>query len=448
MNISNPPKSKVGTVIWGMIRKDLQGFFSDRRALLISFVAPIMLAAFMGSVMGGGGQAADESIRVIVADEDQTDLTKAITKALQSEKTLKLEQTSPEAARELVRKGRVVAAVWFPKGFGEQAQQSFFGGGDVPELTLLHDPSRGTELAMLRGLMMQHAMQTIASTIFDPKIGSKLIKDQLKQIEQAKDLEPNSKKLISDIMNGVNRWMENANKNNGDGGNSNTNINIPAGFRQPFQAKEVPVTAGERIKFNNYAHSFAGMSVQFMLFTALEGALILLRERKSGLWRRVRAAPISRYVVLLSKTLSATIISSLVLAVCYFVGIIVFKIPMAGSLLGLILVLITTALSSASFGLMLAALGKTPEATRGISTFAILIMVMVGGAWIPSFTFPSFLQSVSQFTPTRWAIDGMQAMTWRGLGLADGLQTSAVLMGFSFLFGLIAWLRFQWNENA
>ena len=36
-----------------MVRKDLQLFFSDRRAVIISFVVPIAIASFFGSIFSG-----------------------------------------------------------------------------------------------------------------------------------------------------------------------------------------------------------------------------------------------------------------------------------------------------------------------------------------------------------------------------------------------------------
>jgi ABC-2 type transport system permease protein len=78
---------------------------------------------------------------------------------------------------------------------------------------------------------------------------------------------------------------------------------------------------------------------------------------------------------------------------------------------------IAFALLTSSFGLLIAAIGKTPEATRGLAIFATLIMVMLGGAWVPSFVFPQWLQTASLVVPTRWAVDGLDAMTWRGLGV-------------------------------
>ena len=48
-------------------------------------------------------------------------------------------------------------------------------------------------------------------------------------------------------------------------------------------------------------------------------------------------------------------------------------------------------------------------------------------------------------TPTRWAMDGFDGMTWRGLGLDAALAPAAVLLGFAAVFGLLSVLRFRWD---
>ena len=83
--------------------------------------------------------------------------------------------------------------------------------------------------------------------------------------------------------------------------------------------------------------------------------------------------------------------------------------------------------------------------SMGLS-FVTLILVMLGGAWVPSFVFPEWLQTASFVAPTRWAIDGLEAMTWRGLGFDTAVAHSAAMLGFSALFALIAVWRFDWEE--
>jgi ABC-2 type transport system permease protein len=79
--------------------------------------------------------------------------------------------------------------------------------------------------------------------------------------------------------------------------------------------------------------------------------------------------------------------------------------------------------------------------------FSVLILVMLGGAWVPSFLFPEWLQHVTEFTPTRWAVDGLDGATWRGLPLQSAFLPTAILLGWSALFALIAVWRFDWEDG-
>ncbi len=71
---------------------------------------------------------------------------------------------------------------------------------------------------------------------------------------------------------------------------------------------------------------------------------------------------------------------------------------------------------------------------------------MLGGAWVPSFIFPEWLQSATLVVPTRWAIDGLAAMTWRGLGIDAALAPMGVLLAFAAGFAALAFWRFKWEE--
>jgi ABC-2 type transport system permease protein len=96
---------------------------------------------------------------------------------------------------------------------------------------------------------------------------------------------------------------------------------------------------------------------------------------------------------------------------------------------------------------MLAAVGKTPNATRGIAIMAVLLLVMLGGGWVPAFVFPAWLQTATLAVPTRWAVDGLDAVTWRGLGLGEALPAVGVLLGFAALFAAVTVWRFRWEEE-
>jgi ABC-2 type transport system permease protein len=64
------------------------------------------------------------------------------------------------------------------------------------------------------------------------------------------------------------------------------------------------------------------------------------------------------------------------------------------------------------------------------------------------FLFPQWLQKVTLVMPTRWAVDGLEAMTWRGLGWNAAWPPVIVLIGFALVFGWIAAARFRWESEG
>jgi ABC-2 type transport system permease protein len=215
----------------------------------------------------------------------------------------------------------------------------------------------------------------------------------------------------------------------------------------PFELKTEEATARPAQAYNSYAHAFAGMGVQFILFAGIEFGVGLLLARRMGLWKRLRAAPVSRSLLLGSRIVSGAVTSLLLLAIIYAAAMALFGVRIQGSFVGFVGVAIAFSLLTASFGLLIAALGRTPEATRGLAIFATLIMVMLGGAWVPSFVFPEWLQTVSLAVPTRWAVDGLDAMTWRGMGAGAALAPIGVMLLFSAVFAALAVWRFDWEET-
>ncbi len=218
------------------------------------------------------------------------------------------------------------------------------------------------------------------------------------------------------------------------------------GLSMPFETRQIEVTGRVDRRYNAYAHSFAGMGVQFVLFMGIELGVGLLLMRRMDLWKRLRAAPVSRGLLLGSRIVSGTLIALALLAGIYTAAILFFGVRVDGSAVGFVAVAVAFAILTSTFGLLIAALGRTPEATRGLAILATLLLVMLGGAWVPTFVFPDWLQSATVYVPTRWAIDGLEAMTWRGQGLEAAWLPVAAMLAMSALFAAVAIRRFAWDE--
>ena len=175
------------------------------------------------------------------------------------------------------------------------------------------------------------------------------------------------------------------------------------GLTMPFTTREEAVTARQNVQYNGYAHAFAGMVVQFVLFLGIDVGIGLLQQRQRGLWKRFRAAPLSRGVLLGSRAVSAAFLAFLVVQVNFLFARLVFGVRVEGSMLGFLGVSAAFALMTAGFGVLVATVGKTPEATRGLSIFATLIVVMLSGAWIPSVLVSACRSGSTLEVPTRRA---------------------------------------------
>src|SRR5678816_4125719 len=126
-----------------------------------------------------------------------------------------------------------------------------------------------------------------------------------------------------------------------------------------------------------------------------------IRDRR-GLWKRLRSAPVSRTTLLAGKVLSGAIISLMILGVCFLFAMIVFGVRIEGSLAGFVGVSVACALMASTFGVLVAALGNSPATARGVTTLAVLMMVMLGGAWVPTFIFPAWMQQVTRVIPVSY----------------------------------------------
>jgi ABC-2 type transport system permease protein len=376
-----------------LIRKDLRIFFQDRRAVIMSFVAPILIGSFFGYVFGGQSRSEEQGkVNVVVVDQENGTVSRQIVNALRKEPGLEVGEGNLDEARELVRKGKASVAVVIPPDFGRKATQALLRSSDRPAITYLIDPSRAMESKMIQGMLTGDVMKVVGKEVF-------------------------------------------------------TGLGAGGGISVPFSAIEQPVTAQTGAVYNPYAHSFGGMAIQFILFFGIDVGIGMLLDRQRGLWKRFASAPLSKWTLLGSRVLSATLIVTLILAAVFAFARVVFGVKIQGSLLGFALVCISFGLMTASYGLLIASIGKTPQGARGLSILATLVMVMLSGAWIPSFLFPKWLQDATKFVPARWAMDGIDGMTWRGSGWSEAVMPVLVLVAFAAIFGSIAVSRFRWQEE-
>jgi ABC-2 type transport system permease protein len=380
--------------IRALIRNDLRIYATDRRAIVIGVLVPILIAAFFGYVFGGSGSSEVGKIPIDVVDEDQSAVSRAVVADLSQDPLLSSRSLDRTGAEQQVRAGKAQVAVILPHHFAADAAGAMFRDEGKPNIEFLIDPSQTLSGRIVEGVLVRRVIQEITR----------------------------------------------------EAARSSSGPNAPREFSVPYAISTTQVTSGSNVAYNAYAHSFAGMTTQFILLAGIDAGIVLLLLRERGLWQRMRAAPLSKAQFLVARTSATMLISLFQFALIYLVAISVFGVRVAGSLTGFLGLALSLCFMNSAFGLMLAALGRSAPATRGIAVLVTLLLVMIGGAWVPSFVFPKWLQQASLAVPTRWAVDGLDAVTWRGQGLSAALAPMVVLGASAIICLAIAVWRFRWEE--
>ena len=376
-------------IILEVVRKDIRRFLSDKRSLLFSFLVPIAIASFFASIsQGQDSAAAPKNLPILVVDEDQSDASHQLIATMTKAGSLMPTVVTREAAAKKVKDGSASVAMVIPAKFFTQASLAM-AGGPKPELQFLNDPSQKIAAMSVRGLVLDSVMKTVVSATYGTA--------------------PSEKSSM------------------------------------PFEIREEAQVNENAAKWSGTAQAFSGMAVQGLFFFAIEAGMVMMRERKMGIWNRLKAAPVPSSTLLLGTIGSSALRALMIMVVIFGFGALVFNLRVESSYLGFGMVMLGSAAMAATFGLLIASLGKTEEQSRQLSIFAVLSMSMLGGAWFPSFLLPTWVQTISLAVPVRWAVDGFDAMTWRAGTLMDASKSMLVLFAFSIVFGAIAIRRMRYE---
>jgi ABC-2 type transport system permease protein len=177
---------------------------------------------------------------------------------------------------------------------------------------------------------------------------------------------------------------------------------------------------------------YAGaVSILFLMFTAMQGAMSLIDERTAGLRLRLGLSAGGVAPLLGGRMLWLTGLGVVQALVLFLVAALVYGVPLLTNLAAWAATAVCAAAASAGIALGLAAACNTREQAQPVSTFAFLILAAVGGSMAPRFLMPEALQTLGWLTPHAWVIEAYQTVLWRGLVNTTVFQAWTVLSSFA-----------------
>ena len=104
-------------IITTLVRKDILLYLQNRKAIAITLIAPIIMAAFFGYVFNSDNNKKPAKTPIALVDLDASNVSTAIVAKFSKDETLDVLVAGEMEAINLVRSGKRRAAIVLPKNF-------------------------------------------------------------------------------------------------------------------------------------------------------------------------------------------------------------------------------------------------------------------------------------------------------------------------------------------
>lgn len=191
--------------------------------------------------------------------------------------------------------------------------------------------------------------------------------------------------------------------------------------------------------------SVPGWLIFGMFFVVIPIAGVLIQERNDGTLTRLVTFGVSPGVVLGGKAIAFMLLNWAQLVLMLLVGR--YVVPLfGGDALHLdiapgwfLLMVATTSASAVSLALMIAACTRSFDHAAALGGGINVVLGAIAGVMVPRMLMPPTLQTVSEWSPMGWALDGMQSVFLGDPDAAFILPRAGLLAGFAVLCLFLSW---------
>lgn len=395
--------------------KDLRLIFRDPSALVLMLLAPFLLTLGMGALTGRFSGRTGTGIRDIpveIVNEDEGMLGEVLVEVFQSPDLGELVsptlRTDLDGARALVNTNQSAAAIYIPAGFTESITRMAWdlSEDEVVQIEFYSNPTMPTSVGILQSILDQFINQVEIGRVSATVVVAQLLENGLITPDQAA---PVGAQVGEEMAQAV---------------GSASSIRVKTNLAE-----------GEGIAFDILAYMAPGMAMMFLMFTVTYGARSLLVENQAGTLPRLLVAP-TRSAYVLGGKFTGILFSAIAQLVILIGGTSLLFGLQWGDTLGVILLILAAAFGATGWGILFAAILKTPGQIAITGSAVMLVFGLLGGSFFDLSMLPDWIQVINKVTPNSWANDGFYILSLGGS--LRGIQTNLialVVMG-AVLFGL------------
>jgi len=207
---------------------------------------------------------------------------------------------------------------------------------------------------------------------------------------------------------------------------------------------EKQTVTGKQIRYIDWV--IPGILSMNMMFSALFGVgFVIVRYRKNGMLKRLKATPITAFEYLSAQVASRILLILVVTAFVFYGTNFFVDFVMNGSHLNLFLVFALGALSMISLGLIIAARITSEETAGGLLNLFSWPMMFFSGVWFSLEGATPVMQNIAEIFPLTHVTASARAIMIDGASLFDISYHLIVLLGQSIVFLLFGAWYFKWD---
>lgn len=202
--------------------------------------------------------------------------------------------------------------------------------------------------------------------------------------------------------------------------------------------------AGREVRYVDWlAPGIFGMN---MMFSCLFGiGYVIVRYRKNGVLKRLKATPLSALEFLSAQILSRMSLIALVVTIVYVGCDLLINFTMHGSYLTLAFTFALGAVCLISLGLLSAARFASEEFAGGVLNVLTWPMMLLSGVWFSLEGTHPWVQKIAQVFPLTHLVNAARAIMLDGAGFAEVFPQLLVLGIMSAVFLALAAVLFRWE---
>jgi ABC-type polysaccharide/polyol phosphate export permease len=224
---------------------------------------------------------------------------------------------------------------------------------------------------------------------------------------------------------------------------ANRAIQRAAGQVDPVESKDEPIVERGSRYIDFLIPGLIGMTLMDSAVWGVGYPIVDARRKK--LMKRLIATPMPRHYYLLSFVLSRLLLLILEVGAMLGFSVLVFQVPVRGSLLDLAVLCVLGSLAFGALGLLLASRMQTIEGVAGLMNLVLMPMWLACGVFFSAQRFPDLLQPIIQVLPLTAQVDALRAIILQGANLAQVGPQLAILAGWLVVCFALAMRLFRWR---